>query len=1092
MSAINLGQVASIQVSLTAPSNLTILWYDNNVGEKKHKYYDTVASAWVTLAPAAGAATWGTIAGILSSQADLVNYITTQINTLKGSPPSALDTLQKIATAINNDAGFYTTISNAIASKAGSSDSRFPTSFEKAALVGTSGSPSGSNLYVTNSDTRLSNSRTPSAHKLTHEAGGSDPLTGNLDANARIKVLVEDVLVGIRRGINLFPGTGISFTVVDDNVDEEVEIIIESSGGGSYTDEEAQDAVGSILVDTNSIDATYNDGTPSITFAVRRKTTGLGADKIALSEDSSGIYLQGGTSANSAALGDDARFPTASEKAALVGDGSTPSGANPYATVNYVLNLLNGLRWKSPAKTATTANITLSGAQTIDSISVVAGDRVLVKNQTDQTQNGIYIVATGAWTRSLDADIAAELQAAAVLVEQGTINANLLYQQTTDNVTLGTSNIVWTGFGSAIYSTDGQGIEISGTVISLEIDGNSLSKSGSGIKVKLKSSSLSGTEGQILETADGLVVKLGTGANDAAPGNHTHNSDNITEGSTNLFFQGVRVLATSLTGLVAATGTIVSTDNILQAFDKVKYFIDNFNSTIRTITVAWTFSALVTFSNAINEAKWTDIASASTTDLGAANGNYGDITGTVTITSLGIIAAGARRIATFTNILIITHNATSLRLPTGANITTAAGDTAIFISLGSGNWKCVAYTRADGTALVGGSSSTTIQTLTDAANISWNGASGQNAKVTLGGNRTLDAITSPINGIRYHLTVYQDGTGNRTLAFNAAYKFPDTTAAFLNSTASHFTNFEFEYDGTNFNLVSDPIPSMPSLSVAVNPTNATAGRQFMQATVAERILARTASNTLAWVQATTNMLLDLCVSTAKIAANAVTNAKLAQMAANTVKANLTGSIADPTDASVIDIYDSNQKAYKYDLDGLTQILVGCIYTQISSVTVANTVTETTLLGATVNTHYVGSKTIPANTLVVGKTIRINLDGIITDDVVPPTLRVRVKLGSVTIMDTAATALLAITSNGQFEIICEVCVRTIGATGTVFTQGSFGYNSGIATFNRIQGLNTTTSTIDTTISNDINVTVEWGTADSDNSIICTNAIIEILN
>jgi hypothetical protein len=93
------------------------------------------------------------------------------------------------------------------------------------------------------------------------------------------------------------------------------------------------------------------------------------------------------------------------------------------------------------------------------------------------------------------------------------------------------------------------------------------------------------------------------------------------------------------------------------------------------------------FDRQVNMAKGTDIASATTTDIGAATGNYVQITGTVTITSLGTIAAGAWRNVTFTGALILTYNATSLILPTSANITTVAGDTAIFVSEGGGNWR---------------------------------------------------------------------------------------------------------------------------------------------------------------------------------------------------------------------------------------------------------------------------------------------------------------------------------------------------------------------------------------------------------------------
>lgn len=98
--------------------------------------------------------------------------------------------------------------------------------------------------------------------------------------------------------------------------------------------------------------------------------------------------------------------------------------------------------------------------------------------------------------------------------------------------------------------------------------------------------------------------------------------------------------------------------------------------------------------------KGADIASATTTDIGAATGNYVDITGTTTITGLGTADAGVTRDVQFDGILTLTHNGTSLILPSGANITTAAGDTARFVSLGSGNWKCLNYVKADGSALV--------------------------------------------------------------------------------------------------------------------------------------------------------------------------------------------------------------------------------------------------------------------------------------------------------------------------------------------------------------------------------------------------------
>lgn len=88
------------------------------------------------------------------------------------------------------------------------------------------------------------------------------------------------------------------------------------------------------------------------------------------------------------------------------------------------------------------------------------------------------------------------------------------------------------------------------------------------------------------------------------------------------------------------------------------------------------------------------IASASTTDLATATGGYVHITGTTTITAFGTAPAGVSRKVVFDGVLLLTHNAVSLILPGGASITTAAGDTAEFISEGAGNWKCFSYWRA--------------------------------------------------------------------------------------------------------------------------------------------------------------------------------------------------------------------------------------------------------------------------------------------------------------------------------------------------------------------------------------------------------------
>lgn len=129
------------------------------------------------------------------------------------------------------------------------------------------------------------------------------------------------------------------------------------------------------------------------------------------------------------------------------------------------MSKLPGAAYKQSVRCATTANITLSGTQTIDGIAVVAGDRVLVKNQTTASQNGIYVVSAGAWTRALDADSSAEIGAGIVNVDSGTANGGELWTTTfrvTD--TLGTTSMNWY---EVLYNTGTWGISITGSAATL-------------------------------------------------------------------------------------------------------------------------------------------------------------------------------------------------------------------------------------------------------------------------------------------------------------------------------------------------------------------------------------------------------------------------------------------------------------------------------------------------------------------------------------------------------------------------------------------------------------------------------------------------
>jgi hypothetical protein len=112
-----------------------------------------------------------------------------------------------------------------------------------------------------------------------------------------------------------------------------------------------------------------------------------------------------------------------------------------------------------------------------------------------------------------------------------------------------------------------------------------------------------------------------------------------------------------------------------------------------TQTTAWSGKAV---GKAFDADAITDVASATTTDIGAAATSEINITGTTTITGFGTSNAGIVRRGTFAGALTLTHNGTSLILPGAANITTAAGDSFVARSLGSGNWRVMSYQRAAG------------------------------------------------------------------------------------------------------------------------------------------------------------------------------------------------------------------------------------------------------------------------------------------------------------------------------------------------------------------------------------------------------------
>ena len=190
--------------------------------------------------------------------------------------------------------------------------------------------------------------------------------------------------------------------------------------------------------------------------------------------------------------------------------GVTPTADAHFATKGYVDGVSQGLDIKDSVKVATTANITLSGTQTIDGVAVSADERVLVKNQSTASQNGLYLCKASTWVRTDDLAAGADAAGMFTFVEQGSTNADQGFVCSSDkgSAVVGTNNLSYTQFSGGGNLTGGDGITKSGNEFSVDLKSNGgLVIESTEIAVDLSASSITGT----LAVSDG-----GTGATSAS------------------------------------------------------------------------------------------------------------------------------------------------------------------------------------------------------------------------------------------------------------------------------------------------------------------------------------------------------------------------------------------------------------------------------------------------------------------------------------------------------------------------------------------------------------------------------------------------
>lgn len=152
---------------------------------------------------------------------------------------------------------------------------------------------------------------------------------------------------------------------------------------------------------------------------------------------------------------------------------ATPTADNHAANKSYVDSVAQGLDVKDSVRVASTGTVNIgTPASSMDGVNLNAGDRILLKDQTTQTENGIYEYDSGGLTRASDMDAAGEFVGAFFFVEEGTVNSDQGYVMTTDGpITVGTSNIVFTKFTGTGQITAGDALSKSGNTLNVNVDG---------------------------------------------------------------------------------------------------------------------------------------------------------------------------------------------------------------------------------------------------------------------------------------------------------------------------------------------------------------------------------------------------------------------------------------------------------------------------------------------------------------------------------------------------------------------------------------------------------------------------------------------
>lgn len=230
---------------------------------------------------------------------------------------------------------------------------------------------------------------------------------------------------------------------------------------------------------------------------------------------------------------------------------AAPTAASDAATKGYVDTAVTGLSWKNAVRVATTGNVDLTtdleAGDVIDGVTLVAGDRVLVRAQTTASQNGIYVVpASGAASRASDMDQASEFSSAAVFVREGSTYADTGWTQVNNVTTVDTDPVTWVQFSGSNTYIAGIGLQLTGNTFDVKLGAGIVELPTDEVGIDLYDT----TSGAIILTTDGTTRSTVTGAK-------LHlllNGSSLTQGASGLSVASAGITETHLNTSIAGNG----------------------------------------------------------------------------------------------------------------------------------------------------------------------------------------------------------------------------------------------------------------------------------------------------------------------------------------------------------------------------------------------------------------------------------------------------------------------------------------------------------------------------------------------------------